>query len=144
MFESSTVPVISRIGLKGKSGPTCDIMVHRQPPPPRPNWVRAYTVVTFWSSWSISLRDTEPHIYHNSVKIVPRATLRTLVCPSLRQQLSRGPYAVPRYTPVTNVAAYTIRTFSMKTWISFTALSRNLEARTIPLDLLFHAMQNAL
>lgn len=40
----------------------------------RPLWVRAYTVVTFWSSWSISLRDIEPHIYNNSVKIVPRAT----------------------------------------------------------------------
>jgi hypothetical protein len=31
-------------------------------------WVRACTVVTFWSSWSIILPDIEPHIYHRPAR----------------------------------------------------------------------------
>jgi len=124
-----------------KSGPTRDIMVPRQPPDP------FACAPTLW--WRCGLHGrlvfeiSNKIFIINSVKIVPRATVRTCL-PQFTSQLSHGPYAVPRYTPVTNVAAYTIRTFSMKMWISFTVLSRNLGVRKIPLDLLFRAMQNAL
>ena len=83
MLESSTVLAISRIRLMDKSGPTVDGQIRSNAryygtlATSRPLWVRAYTVVTFWSSWSISLLDIEPHIYHNSMKIVPRAIVRT-------------------------------------------------------------------
>jgi len=111
MLESPTVPVISRIRLMGKSGPTRDIMVPWQPPDP------FGCAPTLW--WRFGLHGRLVFEISNHIFIIirwksSRAQLFEHKSAPVCQQLSCDTYAVPRYTPITNVAAYTIRTLSMK------------------------------